>query len=66
MCLSDIIPQIKVGQAVYSAGSLFNHSCQPNVHAYFISRTLYVRATEFVARGSELELSYGAQVLIIC
>lgn len=54
--------QIKVGQAVYPAGSMFNHSCQPNIHAYFVSRTLYVRATEFVARGSELELSYGPQV----
>ena len=53
---------MKVGQAVYLAGSMFNHSCQPNIHAYFVSRTLYVRATEFVARGSELELSYGPQV----
>ncbi|XP_071929800.1 uncharacterized protein [Coffea arabica] len=54
--------QMKVGQAVYLAGSMFNHSCQPNIHAYFVSRTLYVRATEYLARGSELELSYGPQV----
>ncbi|KAL2540000.1 Tetratricopeptide repeat (TPR)-like superfamily protein [Abeliophyllum distichum] len=56
------VEQVRVGQAVYSVGSLFNHSCQPNVHAYFLSRTLYVRATEFVATGYQLELSYGPQV----
>ncbi|CAI9091934.1 OLC1v1027055C1 [Oldenlandia corymbosa var. corymbosa] len=56
------VKQIRVGQAVYAAGSLFNHSCQPNIHAYFISRTLYVRATEYIASGCDLELSYGAQV----
>lgn len=54
--------QVKVGQAVYLAGSLFNHSCQPNIHAYFVSRMLHMRATEFVAGGYELELSYGPQV----
>lgn len=54
--------QVKVGQAVYSGGSLFNHSCLPNIHSYFISRTLYIRASEFVAAGSHLELSYGPQV----
>ncbi|XP_070025728.1 histone-lysine N-methyltransferase ASHR1 [Nicotiana sylvestris] len=53
---------VKVGQAVYVAGSLFNHSCRPNIHAYFLSRTLYVQATEYILAGSELELSYGPQV----
>lgn len=56
--------QVKVGQAVYLSGSLFNHSCQPNIHAYFVSRMLHIRSTEFVAWGSELELSYGPQVCI--
>ncbi|KAL8552408.1 hypothetical protein ACS0TY_001195 [Phlomoides rotata] len=54
--------QIQVAQAVYLGGSLFNHSCQPNVHAYFLSRTLFIRATENVTAGSELELCYGPQV----
>lgn len=53
-----------MAQAVYSGGSLFNHSCQPNVHAYFLSRTLFVRATENVIAGSELELSYGPEVVM--
>ncbi|KAK6135538.1 hypothetical protein DH2020_030709 [Rehmannia glutinosa] len=53
---------VQVAQAVYCGGSLFNHSCQPNVHTYFLSRTLFIRATENVAAGSELELSYGPQV----
>ncbi|KAK1399708.1 SET domain-containing protein [Heracleum sosnowskyi] len=60
--LTSTVEQVKVGQAIYSAGSLFNHSCQPNIHAYFISRTLYVRSTEYVAAGYPLELSYGPQV----
>ncbi|KAL7107461.1 hypothetical protein ACP275_06G056100 [Erythranthe tilingii] len=56
------VEQVQVAQAVYSRGSLFNHSCLPNVHAYFLSRTLFMRATEHVTAGSELELSYGPQV----
>ncbi|KAL6499089.1 hypothetical protein OROGR_028110 [Orobanche gracilis] len=60
--LTSTVEQVKVGQAIYSAGSLFNHYCQPNVHAYFLSRTLYVRSTEYVAAGYPLELSYGPQV----
>ncbi|GFP89400.1 histone-lysine n-methyltransferase smyd3 [Phtheirospermum japonicum] len=56
------VEQVQVAQAVYCGGSLFNHSCQPNVHAYFISRTLFIRTTENVAAGSELESSYGPQV----
>ncbi|GAB4827732.1 hypothetical protein Ancab_034618 [Ancistrocladus abbreviatus] len=54
--------QVRVGQAIYSTGSFFNHSCQPNIHAYFLSRTLLIRSTEFVVRGYPLELSYGPQV----
>ncbi|XP_037497249.1 SET and MYND domain-containing protein 4 isoform X3 [Jatropha curcas] len=53
---------VSVGQAIYRAGSLFNHSCQPNIHAYFLSRTLFVRTTELVATGCPLELSYGPRV----
>ncbi|XP_075111246.1 uncharacterized protein LOC142181709 isoform X2 [Nicotiana tabacum] len=60
--LTSSLEQVKVGQAVYVAGSLFNHSCRPNIHAYFLSRTLYVQATEYILAGSELELSYGPQV----
>ncbi|XP_020097964.1 SET and MYND domain-containing protein 4-like [Ananas comosus] len=56
------IEQVRVGQAIYLTGSLFNHSCQPNVHAYFLSRTLFLRSTEFVPAWSPLELSYGPQV----
>ncbi|KAL3341809.1 hypothetical protein AABB24_026035 [Solanum stoloniferum] len=60
--LTSNLEQVKVGQAVYVAGSFFNHSCQPNIHTYFLSRTLHVQATEYVLAGSELELSYGPQV----
>ncbi|XP_062092271.1 uncharacterized protein LOC133798096 isoform X2 [Humulus lupulus] len=60
--LTSSVEQVKVGQAIYRGGSLFNHSCQPNIHAYFISRTLCIRTTEFVAAGCPLELSYGPQV----
>uniref|UniRef100_A0A5B7BBN2 Putative SET and MYND domain-containing protein 4 isoform X1 n=1 Tax=Davidia involucrata TaxID=16924 RepID=A0A5B7BBN2_DAVIN len=60
--LTSNVEQVRVGQAIYSAGSLFNHSCQPNIHAYFLSRTLYIRSTEFVVAGHPLELSYGPQV----
>ncbi|XAR66066.1 Histone-lysine N-methyltransferase [Bertholletia excelsa] len=60
--LTSNMEQVRVGQAIYSAGSLFNHSCQPNIHAYFLSRTLYIQSTEYVNAGSPLELSYGPQV----
>ncbi|PPS02799.1 hypothetical protein GOBAR_AA17852 [Gossypium barbadense] len=56
------VEQVRVGQALYKAASLFNHSCLPNIHAYFISRTLLLRTTEFVSGGCPLELSYGPQV----
>ncbi|GJM91176.1 hypothetical protein PR202_ga07525 [Eleusine coracana subsp. coracana] len=54
--------QVRVAQAIYISGSLFNHSCQPNVHAYFLSRALVLRSTEFIESGSPIELSYGPQV----
>ncbi|XP_027339263.1 SET and MYND domain-containing protein 4 isoform X2 [Abrus precatorius] len=60
--LTSNVEQVRVGKGIYKAGSLFNHSCQPNVHAYFLSRTLYLRTTKVVAAGSQLELSYGPQV----
>ncbi|XP_068645515.1 histone-lysine N-methyltransferase ASHR1 isoform X2 [Aristolochia californica] len=56
------IEQVRVGQAIYLMGSLFNHSCKPNIHSYFLSRTLFIRSIEFVQAGSSLELSYGPQV----
>ncbi|XP_043706247.1 SET and MYND domain-containing protein 4 isoform X2 [Telopea speciosissima] len=56
------VEQVRVGQAIYATGSLFNHSCQPNIHAYFLSRSLFIRSTEFVAAGQPLELSYGPQI----
>ncbi|KAF5467556.1 hypothetical protein F2P56_017372 [Juglans regia] len=59
--LTSNVEQVKVGQAIYRVGSLFNHSCQPNIGAYFVSRSLFIRTTEFVAVGCPLELSYGPQ-----
>ncbi|KAF8672483.1 hypothetical protein HU200_049697 [Digitaria exilis] len=55
------VEQVRVAQAIYVSGSLFNHSCWPNVHAYFLSRTLVLRSTEFIKSGSPVELSYGPQ-----
>ncbi|KAK6794180.1 hypothetical protein RDI58_007633 [Solanum bulbocastanum] len=60
--LTSNLEHVKVGQAVYVAGSFFNHSCEPNIHTYFLSRTLHVQATKYILAGSELELSYGPQV----
>ncbi|KAK0593132.1 hypothetical protein LWI29_031522 [Acer saccharum] len=60
--LTSNVEQIRVGQAIYRTGSLFNHSCQPNIHAYFLSRTLTIRTTESVVSDCPLELSYGPQV----
>ncbi|KAL5720719.1 hypothetical protein ACHQM5_013360 [Ranunculus cassubicifolius] len=60
--LTSDIEQVKVGQAIYLTASLFNHSCQPNIHAYFLSRTLYIQSTENIIAGFPLELSYGPQV----
>ncbi|KAK8620838.1 hypothetical protein V6N13_067299 [Hibiscus sabdariffa] len=60
--VASSLEQVRVGQALYRAASLFNHSCKPNIHAYYISRSLLLRTTEFVAEGCALELSYGPQV----
>ncbi|KAF7816585.1 SET and MYND domain-containing protein 4 [Senna tora] len=60
--LTSNVEQVRVGKAIYKYGSLFNHSCQPNIHAYFLSRTLCIRTTKVVAAGCQLELSYGPQV----
>lgn len=60
--LTSSLEQVPVGQAIYKAASLFNHSCLPNIHAYFLSRTLFIRTTEYVSTGCPLELSYGPQV----
>ncbi|XP_034912260.1 uncharacterized protein [Populus alba] len=59
--LTSSLEQVPVGQAIYKAASLFNHSCLPNIHAYFLSRTLFIRTTEYVSTGCPLELSYGPQ-----
>lgn len=56
------VEQVQVAQAVYLRGSLFNHSCDPNIHASFISRNLFVRAIKPLPPGSPLELCYGPQV----
>lgn len=56
------VEQVRVAQAIYMSGSFFNHSCQPNIHAYFHSRTLILRSTEYIKAGSPIELSYGPQV----
>ncbi|KAL6906538.1 hypothetical protein ACP4OV_004139 [Aristida adscensionis] len=55
------VEQVRVAQAIYVSGSLFNHSCRPNVHAYFLSRALILRSTEFIKSGCPVELSYGPQ-----
>ncbi|RCV42212.1 hypothetical protein SETIT_9G198400v2 [Setaria italica] len=55
------VEQVRVAQAIYVSGSMFNHSCRPNVHAYFLSRALILRSTEFIKSGSPVELSYGPQ-----
>ncbi|XP_057949385.1 uncharacterized protein LOC131144640 isoform X3 [Malania oleifera] len=60
--LTSNVEQVRVGQAIYRDASLFNHSCQPNIHAYFVSRTIFVRTIEFVAAESPVEISYGPQV----
>lgn len=56
------VEQVRVAQAIYMSGSLFNHSCRPNVHTYFHARTLFLRSTEYIESGNPIELSYGPQV----
>lgn len=56
------VEQVHVAQAVYLRGSMFNHSCDPNIHASFISRSLFVHAIKPLPPGSPLELCYGPQV----
>ncbi|XP_047093499.1 SET and MYND domain-containing protein 4 isoform X1 [Lolium rigidum] len=55
------VEQVRVAQAIYMSGSFLNHSCRPNVHTYFHSRTLFLRSTEYIESGRPVELSYGPQ-----
>eukprot|EP00927_Polykrikos_kofoidii_P035733 TRINITY_DN30271_c0_g1_i1.p1 TRINITY_DN30271_c0_g1~~TRINITY_DN30271_c0_g1_i1.p1 ORF type:complete len:669 (-),score=78.38 TRINITY_DN30271_c0_g1_i1:87-2045(-) len=44
--------------ALYSAGSLMNHSCLPNVHRLPLGRYLVVRAAKDIPAGEELTTNY--------
>ncbi|CUG93937.1 Hypothetical protein, putative [Bodo saltans] len=56
---------VTVGKALYSVGSLFNHSCDPNCHLSFqgnphaSSARLCIRLIRPVMEGEELTVSYG-------
>lgn len=60
-CLHSV-NQVSVAHGLYLKGSMFNHSCDPNVHAYFSSRQLLVNSIKTISAFAALELSYGAQV----
>ncbi|KAJ7564788.1 hypothetical protein O6H91_02G033600 [Diphasiastrum complanatum] len=55
------IEHVKVAQAIFLQGSLFNHSCIPNAHASFVSRHLYIHSTKPIIADSPVELCYGAE-----
>ncbi|CAG0918930.1 unnamed protein product [Notodromas monacha] len=47
------------GMAIFSAASLANHSCAPNLSHYFVSSHLVLRAMDVIAEGQECSISYG-------
>ena len=56
---------VSPGKAVYSVGSLFNHSCDPNCHASWVgnphgcSSLLSIRLIRPAMEGEELTISYN-------
>jgi hypothetical protein len=47
------------GMAIFSAASLANHSCSPNMSHYFINGHIVFRAMGVIDEGQECSISYG-------
>lgn len=54
--------QMTIGIGLYSALSLFNHSCQPNVLSVFSGSQVQISAARNVKAGDELFFCYGPSV----
>ncbi|CAG7833348.1 unnamed protein product [Allacma fusca] len=55
--------QIRIASAIYPSASMMNHSCDPNIASSFIQgRTLVVRVTTDLNKGSQIFNCYGPHV----
>ncbi|KAI1290799.1 SET and MYND domain-containing protein 4 [Halotydeus destructor] len=48
-----------VGSAIHMTSSMFNHSCEPNVHTYYVGSKVVHLARRPLAAGEEIFVSYG-------
>lgn len=55
----DDVSQRRVGVAVFPSAAMVNHSCRPNAVVRFQGSCVHVVATERVARGAAVCISYG-------
>jgi hypothetical protein len=55
----DIPSKMKIGSAVLIFGSLFNHSCAPNIDRMFVDNKFVFVVRRPIKEGEQLFISYG-------
>lgn len=55
----DSLKLSDIGIGLYSAASLINHSCDPNLDATNYGDIMVLRATRHICAGEEATVSYG-------
>ncbi|KAG5180467.1 hypothetical protein JKP88DRAFT_246802 [Tribonema minus] len=53
------VEHVKLGVVVYLHGAAMNHSCRPTAAVHFEGTTLVVTATQAIAEGDPVTISYG-------
>ena len=53
------------GTGIYPQGSMFNHSCHPNINHYAVGDVTFFRATHDIPAGEELFISYIGRDLLV-
>ena len=53
------------GTGIYPKGSMFNHSCSPNINHYSIGDVTFFRALNDIEQGEELFISYIGRDLLV-
>lgn len=53
------------GTGLYPRGSMFNHSCDPNLNHYSVGDVTFFRATRDIQAGEELFISYIGRDLLV-
>ncbi|KAG9025957.1 hypothetical protein FRB95_009543 [Tulasnella sp. JGI-2019a] len=49
---------IDAASALFTLPSLFNHSCAPNTHGFFLGDVMVIRAATYITKGAEIFVRY--------